>query len=47
MSLIRMMWETNDNLMELLAKDKYTYSSELEGLQEKLEKSLAEIHRKI
>jgi CRISPR-associated endonuclease Csn1 len=43
MSLIRMMWETNDNLMELLAKDKYTYSSELEGLQEKLEKSLAEI----
>lgn len=43
MSLIRMMWETNDNLMELLAKDKYTYSRELEGLQEKLEKSLAEI----
>lgn len=42
-SLIRMMWETNDNLMELLAKDKYTYQEELVNKQNKLCKDLTEI----
>lgn len=42
-SLIRMLWESNDNLMELLADDRYTYRAELEGHQEKMTKSLTEI----
>ena len=37
------MWETNDNLMELLAKDKYTYQEELVNKQNKLCKDLTEI----
>lgn len=40
--LITMMWETNDNLMELLAKDAYTYGEELEKYQEDSYKVLAE-----
>ncbi len=42
-SLIRMLWESDDNLMELLADDRYTYRAELERQQEKLTKSLNEI----
>lgn len=42
-SLIRMMWETNDNLMELLAKDKYTYQEKLQESQEKSYKILSEM----
>lgn len=42
-SLIRMLWESEDNLMELLADDRYTYKAEMESRQEKLTKSLAEI----
>lgn len=41
--LIRMMWETNDNLMELLAKDTYTYGEELERYQGHSYKVLAEL----
>lgn len=41
--LISMLWETNDNLMELLAKDDYTYREELEKYQEGSYKTLAEI----
>ncbi len=41
--LIRMMWETNDNLMELMAKDAYTYVEKLEKYQESAYKTLAEI----
>ncbi len=43
MSLIRMLWETNDNLMELLDNSQYTYKKELEKRQENLEKTLKEI----
>lgn len=41
--LIRMMWETNDNLMELMAKDAYTYGEELEKYQGNSYKVLAEL----
>lgn len=41
--LIRMMWETNDNLMELLAKEAYTYGEELEKYQGNSYKVLAEL----
>lgn len=41
--LIRMMWETNDNLMELLAADSYTYADELAKYQENSYKVLAEL----
>lgn len=42
-SLIRMLWETNDNLMELLAQDSYTFKEELENMQESTYKVLAEL----
>lgn len=41
--LIGMLWETNDNLMELLAKDAYTYGEELEKYQGNSYKVLAEL----
>lgn len=41
--LITMMWETNDNLMELMAKDAYTYGEELENYQGDSYKVLAEL----
>lgn len=41
--LIRSLWETNDNLMELLSADKYTYIEELESMQENVYKTLSEI----
>jgi len=41
--LISMLWETNDNLMELLAKDAYTYREELEKYQGDSYKVLAEL----
>ncbi len=41
--LISMLWETNDNLMELLAKDAYSYREELEKYQDESYKVLAEI----
>ncbi len=41
--LISMLWETNDNLMELLAKDAYTYGEELEKYQGDSYKVLAEL----
>ncbi len=41
--LIRMMWETNDNLMELMVKDAYTYVEELERYQGNSYKVLAEL----
>lgn len=43
MSLIRMMWETNLNLMELLHSDYYTYKQELADKQDKSLKSLTEM----
>lgn len=43
MSLIQMMWETNDNLMELLSKDKYTYREELEKMQDSAYRPLNEM----
>ena len=43
MSLIRMLWESDDNLMELLKDSRYTYRAELEEQQEKLTKTLTEI----
>lgn len=43
MSLIRMLWESDDNLMELLKDSSYTYRAELEEQQEKLTKTLTEI----
>lgn len=42
-SLIRMMWEKNYNLMELLSRDKFTYIEELEQLQENVSKPLLEM----
>ena len=42
-SLIRMLWETNDNLMELLAQDSYTFKEELENMQESTYKVLTEL----
>lgn len=41
--LIGMLWETNDNLMELLAKGAYTYGEELEKYQGNSYKVLAEL----
>lgn len=41
--LIGMLWETNDNLMELLTKDEYTYREELDKYQENSYKVLAEL----
>lgn len=41
--LISMLWETSDNLMELLAKDAYTYGEELEKYQGNSYKVLAEL----
>ena len=40
--LIRAMWETNYNLMELLHSEEFTYSEELEEKQGKIEKVLSE-----
>ncbi len=42
-SLIRMMWETNLNLMELINDSEYTYGDELIARQEKSLKSLTEM----
>ncbi len=42
-SLIRMMWERNYNMMELLSRDKFTYMEELEQLQENAYKPLSEM----
>lgn len=42
-SLIRMMWESNHNLMELLSRDKFTYVEELEQLQVNAYKPLSEM----
>lgn len=42
-SLIRMMWESNHNLMELLSRDKFTYIEELERLQVNVYKPLSEM----
>lgn len=41
--LISMLWERNENLMELLS-DKYTYSEELEKYAQQSEKILSEMH---
>lgn len=41
-SIIRMLWETNDNLMELLSEEKYTYLEELNKQQDKAQKLLSE-----
>ncbi len=41
--LIGMMWDSNDNLMELLSDQRYTYQEELEKKQESAYKSLNEI----
>ena len=43
MPLIHMMWESNDNLMELLAENRYTYKESLEEMQNTAVKSLAEM----
>lgn len=43
-SLIRMMWETNLNLMELINSPKYSYKAELADRQERGLKSLCEMH---
>lgn len=40
-SLIQMMWETNDNLMQLLSEN-YSFKEELESKCKKLDKTLAE-----
>lgn len=40
-SLIQSLWETNDNLMELLS-DRYTYAEEMEKILDNAEKPLAE-----
>ncbi len=42
MPLIRALWETNDNLMELLS-DRYTYMDELKEVQSRINRSLSEI----
>ena len=42
MSLIRMLWETNDNLMELLSPEHYTFREELDAKSEKTVKTLSE-----
>ena len=42
-SIIRMLWETNDNLMQLLSEDKYTYMEQLNQMNHNAYKSLAEI----
>lgn len=42
-SLIRMMWETNQNLMELINSSLYSYKEELEAKQENRLKTLSEI----
>lgn len=41
-TLIRELWNTNYNLMELLTSDKYTFAQELENRKTKLEKNLSE-----
>ncbi len=42
-SLIRMMWDTNYNFMELINDERYTYKSELLARQNKALKSLVDI----
>lgn len=42
-SIIRMLWETNDNLMQLLSEDKYTYLEQLNQMNVDAFKSLSEI----
>ena len=42
-SLIRMMWENNQNLMELINSPQYTYRDELESKQEHALKTLTEM----
>lgn len=42
-SLIRMMWETNMNLMELLNSSQYSYQEELQNRQEDMLKTLMEM----
>lgn len=43
LSLIRMMWETNLNMMELLYSDQYTYKEEIAEKEEKSLKNLKEM----
>ena len=43
LSLVRMMWETNLNMMELLHNDNYTYKEQLADKQDKSLKSLTEL----
>ena len=42
-SLIRMMWETNYNLMELINDDKYTYGEAIKDIQESALKTFNDI----
>ena len=42
-SLIRMMWDTNLNLMELINDDRYTYKESLENMQNTALKTLTDI----
>jgi CRISPR-associated endonuclease Csn1 len=41
-SLIQVMWDTNDNFMEIINNDQYTYKEELEKKKKKINKSLFE-----
>lgn len=43
MSVISKMWESNYNLMELIATDNFTYKSEIEDKAKKIEKTLYDI----
>lgn len=41
-TIINTLWETNDNLMQILSADKYTYSEELQDMVKKEEKKLSD-----
>jgi len=41
-TIINALWETNDNLMQILSADKYTYSDELQDIVKKEEKKLSD-----
>ena len=41
-TVINALWETNDNLMQLLSPEKYTYSDNLNALMKRQEKKLAD-----
>lgn len=43
LSIIRRMWETNDNLMEILQEDTYTYKEELDNFHKDAYKALSDI----